>query len=315
MKLRKIMIVGVGHVGCTAAYNFIVRSFCDEIVLADLDKDRLEANAKDLRDAAAFLPNVPKISIRNSTECKDIDIAIITVTAGIVQGRDRKEELVGSAKIIHNIVPGMMENGFDGIFLVATNPCDAIVYQVWKLSNLPRHRVIGTGVWLDTIRLRGLLAEKLLIGPQSIDAYILGEHGNSQFPVWSHASIYGSPLNDFSNIANELDVIAQKTCKRAFEIIPHKGCTEYAIGSVIVDICFNIFTNSHRIIALSCVLDGQYDYRDVAIGVPAIINQEGIKEIIQINFSQQEQQLFTNSVDIIKGYIHIIRSASLMNHN
>lgn len=308
MKLRKVMIIGVGHVGSAAVYDFIARGFCDEIILADLHKDRLEANAKDFRDAAAFLPNAPKISTRDSSDCKDIDIAIITVTAGIVQGGDRKEELIGSAKIVQNIVPPMMKNGFNGIFLVATNPCDAITYQVWKMSGLPRHRVIGTGVWLDTIRLRGLLGKELDIAPQSIDAYIMGEHGNSQFPVWSHANVYGMSLDHLSKTPLDYNEIGKKVCNRAFEIIPYKGCTEYGIGSTIVEICFHLFTNSHRIIALSCVLDGEYGYKDVAIGVPAVITQKGAHKIVEIDFTPQEQQLFANSVNIIKEYIKTMNS-------
>lgn len=306
MKLRKVMVIGVGNVGAAAIYSLINRGFCDEIVLSDLRTKRVEADAKDFRDAAAFLPNAPKISVRDSSDCKDIDIAVITVTAGIIKGDDRKEELAGSAKIIQSIVPSMMKNGFRGIFLVATNPCDAITYQVWKTSGLPRHQVIGTGVWLDTIRLRNILSEILNIGPQSIDAYIVGEHGNSQFPVWSHANIYGMSLDHFSATPLNFATIAEKVRNRAFEILPFKGCTEYGIGCTIAEICFQVFTNSHRIIALSCILDSEYGYKDIAIGVPAILSQKGMAKIIEIDFTPYEQQLFMNSVDVINNYIHLM---------
>lgn len=309
MKLRKVMVIGVGNVGTAAIYSLINRGFCDEIALADLRQDRIEADAKDFRDAAAFLPNACKISVRNSDDCKDMDIAIISVTAGIVTGKDRKEELSGSAKIIRSIVPPMMRNGFKGIFLIATNPCDAITYQAWKMSGLPRNQVIGTGVWLDTIRLRNILSEMLNIGPQSIDAYILGEHGNSQFPVWSHANIYGVSLEHFSSTPLNFSAIAEKVRNRAFEILPSKGCTEYGIGSTIAEICFQLFTNSHRIIALSCILDGEYGHKDVAIGVPAVLTQKGMDKIIEIDFTSYEQQLFTDSIDVIKNYVKLMNSA------
>ncbi|ORF50883.1 L-lactate dehydrogenase, partial [Gilliamella apicola] len=171
MKLRKVMIIGVGNVGSTTAYTFVNRGICEEIALVDLNKELAYGHAQDLLDAAAYRQNMVKVSLRESTDCADIDIVIITVTSGLAQ-KSRKEELDGTSKIIESIVPNMMKNGFNGIFLVATNPCDAITYQVWKLSGLPRHRVIGTGVWLDTVRLRRLLGEKMDIGPQSIDAFI-----------------------------------------------------------------------------------------------------------------------------------------------
>ncbi|OCG12880.1 L-lactate dehydrogenase [Gilliamella apicola] len=305
MKLRKVMIIGVGNVGSTTAYTFVNRGICEEIALVDLNKELAYGHAQDLLDAAAYRQNMVKVSLRESTDCADIDIVIITVTSGLAQ-KSRKEELDGTSKIIESIVPNMMKNGFNGIFLVATNPCDAITYQVWKLSGLPRHRVIGTGVWLDTVRLRRLLGEKMDIGPQSIDAFIVGEHGDSQFPVWSHSSIYGINLNKLEKNKIDFTQIGTQARKMGFEIMERKHCTEYGIASTITEICQHIFTNSHRALALSCILDGEYGYKNVAIGVPAILDQHGIKKIIELDFIEKEKQLFANSIEIVKGYIEHI---------
>lgn len=302
MKLRKVMIIGVGNVGSTTAYTLVNRGICEEIVLVDINKEKTYGHAQDLLDAAAYRQNMIKVSLRESTECTDIDIAIITVTSGLAQ-KSRAEELAGTSKIVATIVPDMMKNGFKGIFLVATNPCDAITYQVWQLSGLPRHRVIGTGVWLDTVRLRRLLGEQMDIGPQSIDAFIVGEHGDSQFPVWSHSSVYGINLNHVEKNRIDFTDIGSKAKNKGFEIAKLKHCTEYGIASTITEICQHIFTNSHRALALSCILNGEYGYKDVAIGVPAILDQHGIKKIIELDFSDNEKQLFKNSVEIIKGYI------------
>lgn len=302
MKLRKVMIIGVGNVGSTTAYTLVNRGICEEIVLVDINKEKTYGHAQDLLDAAAYRQNMIKVSLRESTECTDIDIAIITVTSGLAQ-KSRAEELAGTSKIVATIVPDMMKNGFKGIFLVATNPCDAITYQVWQLSGLPRHRVIGTGVWLDTVRLRRLLGEQMDIGPQSIDAFIVGEHGDSQFPVWSHSSVYGINLNHVEKNQIDFTDIGSKAKNKGFEIAKLKHCTEYGIASTITEICQHIFTNSHRALALSCILNGEYGYKDVAIGVPAILDQHGIKKIIELDFSDNEKQLFKNSVEIIKGYI------------
>lgn len=302
MKLRKVMIIGVGNVGSTTAYTFVNRGICEEIALVDLNKELAYGHAQDLLDAAAYRQNMIKVSLRDSTDCADIDIAIITVTSGLAQ-KSRAEELAGTSKIVANIVPNMMKNGFKGIFLIATNPCDAITYQVWKLSGLPRHRVIGTGVWLDTVRLRRLLGEKMDIGPQSIDAFIVGEHGDSQFPVWSHSSVYGIQLNQLDKNRIDFQDIGLTAKNKGFEIVKYKHCTEYGISSTITEICQHIFTNSHRALALSCILNGEYGYKDVAIGVPAILDQHGIKKIIELDFSNNEKQLFDNSINIVKNYI------------
>lgn len=306
MKLRKVMIIGVGNVGSTTAYTLVNRGICEEIVLVDVNKDRAYGHAQDLLDAAAYRQNMIKVSLRDANDCADIDIAIITVTSGLAQ-KSRAEELAGTSKIVATIVPDMMKNGFKGIFLVATNPCDAITYQVWQLSGLPRHRIIGTGVWLDTVRLRRLLGEQMDIGPQSIDAFIVGEHGDSQFPVWSHSSVYGINLNHLEKNRIDFNDIGSKAKNKGFEIAKFKHCTEYGIASTITEICQHIFTNSHRALALSCILYGEYGYQDVVIGVPAILDQHGIKKIIELDFSDNEKQLFKNSVEIIKGYIAHIK--------
>ncbi|MDF7670002.1 L-lactate dehydrogenase [Orbaceae bacterium ESL0721] len=306
MKLRKVMIIGVGNVGATTAYTLINRGICEEIALVDINKELVYGQQQDLLDAAAYRPNMIKVTLREAIDCADIDIAILAVTSGIAK-KSRAEELTGTSKIISSIIPGMMANGFNGIFLIATNPCDAITYQVWKLSGLPRQRVIGTGVWLDTVRLRRLLGQQMDIGPQSIDAFVVGEHGDSQFPVWSHSSVYGIHLNQLVKNRVDFAKIGSQARHMGFEIADRKHCTEYGIGSTITEICQQILTNSHRALALSCILDGEYGYHDVAIGVPAILDQNGVKKIIQLDFAPNEKQLFENSVDIVKGYIKQIQ--------
>ncbi len=174
-KARKVMIIGAGNVGASAAYALLNQSICEELILVDLNQQRAEAHAQDLSDAAAYLPGMMTISTREASDCADVDIAVITVSGGALRpGQSRLDELTSTAKIVKSIVPTMMANGFNGIFLVATNPCDIITWQVWQLSGLPRSQVLGTGVWLDTTRLRRLLAQELEIGAQSIDAFILG---------------------------------------------------------------------------------------------------------------------------------------------
>ncbi|WP_312467094.1 L-lactate dehydrogenase [Pseudescherichia sp.] len=307
-KARKVMIIGTGNVGASAAYALLNQNIAEELILVDLNRDRVEGHAQDLADAAAYMPGMMTISTRDVSECADVDIAVITVSGGPLQpGQTRLDELTNTAKIVKKIVPQMMENGFNGIFLIATNPCDIITWQVWKLSGLPRNQVIGTGVWLDTTRLRRSLAQSLDIGAQSIDAFILGEHGDTQFPVWSHSSVYGSPIAEVyrrkTGEALDRERLAEQVRRQGFDIYARKGCTEYGIAGTIAEICRNIFTGSHRALAISCVLDGEYGANNIAIGVPAVLAQNGVQQIIELQLAEDEQAKFQHSASVIAANI------------
>ncbi|AHF76552.1 L-lactate dehydrogenase [Sodalis praecaptivus] len=308
MKPRKVMIIGTGNVGASAAYALLNQQIGEELILVDINQARLEGQRKDLADAAAYMPSRVTVSSRSAADCADVDIAVITVSGGSLKpGQTRLDELDATAGIVGQIVPQMMAGGFNGIFLIATNPCDIITYQVWKLSGLPRHRVLGTGVWLDTTRLRRLLAEQLDIAPQSIDAFIVGEHGDSQFPVWSHCAVYGMPLEEFSRGKNgqtlDFAALAERTRKTGFDIYAQKGCTEYGVAGTIAEICRNLLTGSHRALTVSCVLDGEYGQRGLAIGVPAVMSQDGVAQIIELDFTPQERRQFETSAAVIEQHI------------
>ncbi|MFK3703865.1 L-lactate dehydrogenase [Klebsiella sp. NPDC088457] len=307
-KARKVMIIGAGNVGTSAAYALLNQNICEELILVDLDTTRAQAHAQDLSDAAAYMPGMMAISVREVSDCADVDIAVITVSGGALkEGESRLDELTRTAKIVNSIVPQMMANGFNGIFLIATNPCDIITWQVWQLSGLPRGQVIGTGVWLDTTRLRRVLAQALDIGAQSIDAFILGEHGDTQFPVWSHSSVYGSPIAEVyqkhTGKALDRQQIADRVRKLGFEIYAGKGCTEYGVAGTIAEICRNIFTGSHRALAISCILDGEYGVQGAAVGVPAVLAQNGVQQIIELQLAPEESEKFRHSVAVIKANI------------
>ncbi|WNP32757.1 L-lactate dehydrogenase [Enterobacter kobei] len=307
-KARKVMIIGTGNVGASAAYALLNQNICEELILVDVNHERVAGHAQDLADAAAYMPGMMTLSTREAKDCADVDIAVITVSGGALKpGQTRLDELTGTARIVQNIVPEMMANGFNGIFLIATNPCDIITWQVWKLSGLPRNQVIGTGVWLDTTRLRRTLAEALDIGAQSIDAFILGEHGDTQFPVWSHSSVYGSPIAEVYQRKTgqplDGDQLAAKVRRLGFDIYARKGCTEYGIAGTIAEICRNIFTGSHRALAISCVLDGEYGLSNIAIGVPAVLAQNGVQQIIELRLADNELALFRHSASVIAANI------------
>lgn len=306
-KARKVMIIGAGNVGASAAYALLNQSICEELILVDLNQQRAEAHAQDLSDAAAYLPGMMTISTREASDCADVDIAVITVSGGALRpGQSRLDELTSTAKIVKSIVPTMMANGFNGIFLVATNPCDIITAGMAAFRPAAQP-VLGTGVWLDTTRLRRLLAQELEIGAQSIDAFILGEHGDTQFPVWSHSSVYGTPIADLyqqrTGLPLDREAMADKVRKLGFEIYAGKGCTEYGVAGTIAEICRNIFTGSHRALAVSCILDGEYGVSGAAAGVPAVLARGGVKQIIELQLAGEEQAKFSQSIAVIKANI------------
>ncbi|WP_312947184.1 L-lactate dehydrogenase [Superficieibacter sp.] len=307
-KARKVMIIGSGNVGASAAYALLNQNICEELILVDLNQPLVEGHVQDLSDAAAYMPGMMTISCREARDCADVDIAVITVSGGPLKpGQTRLDELNNTAKIVKNIIPQMMAGGFNGIFLIATNPCDIITWQVWTLSGLPRNQVIGTGVWLDTTRLRRALGQKLDIGAQSIDAFILGEHGDTQFPVWSHSSVYGSPIGDVwqRRTGETLDYaqLAEDVRTQGFKIYGGKGCTEFGIAGTIAEICRNIFTGSHRALAISCILEGEYGVHNVAIGVPAVLAQTGVQQVIELHLADDELEKFRHSAAVIQANI------------
>ncbi|STU75062.1 L-lactate dehydrogenase [Klebsiella pneumoniae] len=298
-KARKVMIIGAGNVGASAAYALLNQSICEELILVDLNQQRAEAHAQDLSDAAAYLPGMMTISTREASDCADVDIAVITVSGGALRpGQSRLDELTSTAKIVKSIVPTMMANGFNGIFLVATNPCDIITWQVWQLSGLPRSQVLGTGVWLDTTppaspagagtgdwrpEHRRLYPRRAWRYPVSGVVALLGIWHANRRPLPSSAPACRSSR----------EAMADKVRKLGFEIYAGKGCTEYGVAGTIAEICRNIFTGSHRALAASCILDGEYGVSGAAAGVPAVLAQSGVKQIIELQLAGEEQAKFS----------------------
>lgn len=191
---RKIAIIGTGLVGSSCAYSIVNQGICEELALIDLNHERAVGEAMDLSHCINFTNTRTKVYAGTYEDCKDMDIVIITAGPAPTPGQSRLDTLGASAKIMESVVSGVMESGFNGIFLLASNPVDIITYQVWKLSGLPRNRVIGTGTSLDSSRLRTILSEMLEVDPRSIDGYALGEHGDSQMVAWSHATVGGKPI-------------------------------------------------------------------------------------------------------------------------
>ncbi len=300
-------------VGSSCAYSMVNQAICDEIMMVDRTYDRAMAQALDLSHCMDFTGTRTKVYAGTARDCGGMDVVIITAGANPKPGQTRLDVLDDAAVITKGIVTDIMAGEFDGIFVVAANPVDIVTYMVWKISGLPRHRVIGTGTSIDSSRLKTLLSEVFSIDPRSVNGYALGEHGESQFVAWSHVTIGGKPILQIIEQHRErfrhldLEDIARKTKDAGWEIFTRKGSTHFGIGSALAYITRSILNDEHKIIAVSAILDGEYGQNGVCVGAPAIIGSGGIQELIEFNLDSAESAKFNTSCDIIRTGIRSLQ--------
>lgn len=297
---QKVIIIGCGNVGMSLAYALLnQRTSVNELVLIDLDQKRTEGEVMDLNHCLSFAPSKIDIKVGTYEDCRDAKIVCIAAGASQNPGETRMDLISKNSKIFEDIVAKVMATGFDGIFLIATNPLDVMTYLTWKYSNLPARKIIGSGTSLDTSRLRYLLSEKVGVNPKNVHAYVIGEHGDSEFVPWSHANIGLQSIQDYIS-KEEMEEIADNIKNAAYEIINRKGATYYGIGMCLVRIINAILGDENTIITVST-----YDpNNDVFIGMPAIINSDGIKKKIYVELNDEETKKLQKSIDTIKDAIN-----------
>ena len=304
MKKGKIVLVGTGFVGMSMAYSMLNRGGIEELILIDIDKEKTIGEEMDLSHGLPFAPQKMVIKAGDYAECKEAEIVVIT--AGVAQkpGQTRLELAEVNTKIIKTITQNIMASGFHGIIIVASNPVDLMTYVVYKVSGLPSNQVIGSGTVLDTARLRYMLADYLKISSKNVHAYIMGEHGDSSFVPWDHAYVGCKKIKDIMKDNNynieDLKKIHESVVNAAYEIIEKKKATYYGIGMALNRLVKAIINNENTILTVSTYLENQYGQNDVYIGVPAIINKNGVRELIELNLNEYEQERLDNSCKIIK---------------
>lgn len=308
---RKVVLIGTGMVGMSFAYAALNQSVCDELVLIDLNEVRAKGEAMDLNHGLAFSNSSMKIYYGDYSNCRDADIAVICAGVNQKPGESRLELLQRNTKVFSSIVPRVVSNGFDGIFLVATNPVDIMTRVTYELSGFNAAKVIGTGTTLDTARLRYLLGEYFELDPRHVHAYVIGEHGDSEFVPWSQALMAVNPVLDvlkkhpdrFS--MDDLDRISNDVRTAAYEIIRAKGSTYYGIGMAICRIVRAIFTNENSVFTASVRLRGEYGLRnEVFIGNPCIINSGGANRLLELSLTDDELEQFKKSYMILNESFH-----------
>ena len=312
MNHSKVVIVGTGFVGMSYAYALVNQGAVENLVLIDIDKNKAEGEAMDLNHGLAFAPRKMSISAGDYSDCKDAGLVVITAGVNQRDGETRIELLNRNAVIIKSVVNNIMASGFDGILLVASNPVDILAYVAWKESGLPNHKVICIETSLDTARLRYEISKQITIDVRNVHAYILGEHGDSEFVCWSNANIGAKPLVDVINTMDEinfedLDKIYETVRDAAYEIIKRKRATYYGVGMALVRITQAIFNNENRIIPISVLNDNVYDAEgDVYIGLPAVLNKDGVHHVVKLELSDDELQKLNASANILRKNLNLI---------
>lgn len=301
---QKVMLVGDGAVGSTYAYAMAIQGVAEEFGIIDIAKEKTQGDAMDLMDATAFT-HPKKIYAADYSDCSDADLVVITAGAPQKPGETRLQLVNKNLKILESLVKPIVESGFNGVFLIAANPVDILTYATWKLSGFPKERVIGSGTSLDTARLRVALAELTGIrDPRSMHAYILGEHGDSEFAAFSSATIGGMPFmtwaKEHSVDRSQLDQIEDDVRNKAYKIINTKGATFYGVATALARISKAILRDEDSVLPVSAYMDGQYGLHDVYIGTPAVVNSNGIKEIIEVPLDAEEQIKMDKSASTLK---------------
>jgi L-lactate dehydrogenase len=306
--LIRIAIVGVGFVGATFAYSLQLSGLATEIVLIDSNKEKAIGEAMDLNHAIP-LTNPTRVWAGQFADCAGA--AVTVISAGVAQkpGETRLDLVTRNVFILRQIIPQVVQHNHNGIILIATNPVDILSYAAWRISGLPWEMVIGSGTILDTARFRYLLSKHFGVDARSIHAYIIGEHGDSEVPVWSLANIAGMHLLDYC-VTHHYDCdemkrmeIFRQTREAAYEIIKLKGVTNFAIASGLTRIIEAIIRDQNTVLTLSTLVNEAYNLDNIYLSVPVVVGINGIKSILRLNLDEKELSGLQHSAIILRDYL------------
>ncbi len=310
----KIVLVGTGFVGMSMAYALVaqgLKSGVKELVLIDIQKDKVIGEAMDLSHGLPCTSSHMKIKAGEYKDCSDADIVVITAGLNQKTGQTRLELSEANAKIMKDITNQVINSGFKGIFVIASNPVDLMTKVVQEVSKFPTNKVIGSGTALDTARLRYMLGGYFNISDKNMHAYIMGEHGDSSFVPWEHAYVGCKKvidiLKDAKKDLSDLDKIYTEVRDAAYEIINKKKATYYGIGLGLARIITNILNDTNEILTVSAYLNGEYGHKDIYIGVPAVINSNGAREILELDLEKENKEKLNESCKILCENMNNIR--------
>ncbi|ATZ07334.1 L-lactate dehydrogenase [Corynebacterium striatum] len=300
---NKVVLIGAGDVGIAYAFALVNQGTVDHLAIIDIDEKKLAGNVMDLNHGVVWAPSRTRVTKGTYEDCADASMVVICAGAAQKPGETRLQLVDKNVNIMNSIVGDVMKNGFDGIFLVASNPVDLLTYAVWKASGLPHERVIGSGTILDSARYRYMLSEMDDIAPTSVHAYIIGEHGDSELPVVSSANIGGVSLSHRSEkdpgYNERIEKIFEETRDAAYTIIDAKGSTSYGIGMGLARITRAVIQNQAVVLPVSAYLQGEYGVEDAYIGTPAVIDRSGINKVVELQLDEHEKERFRASYETL----------------
>lgn len=310
---RKVMLIGCGMVGMSYAYALLNQNIVDELVLVDVNKEKAIGEAMDLNHGLAFASSSMKIYAGDYSDAKDTDLIVIAAGVNQKPGESRIDLLSRNTAVFKSIIDPVVEAGFNGIFLIATNPVDIMSEITLKLSGFSPDKVIGSGTTLDSARLRYLIGEKLKVDPRNIHAYVIGEHGESEFVPWSQAHVSTVSLDELKakhpERSEDLDMseIEAEVRNSAQKIIAAKKATYYGIGMALVRITKAIFSDENSILTISSLVDGPYGIKGAYLGLPCIVGREGRVKLLELDLSEEEQKKLEKSAAVIKEAFSSVR--------
>ncbi len=304
---RKVVLVGTGFVGMSMAYSFLTSPGINELVLVDVMKEKAEGEAMDLSHGLPYAPSKMKIKAGDYSDCKDASIVVITAGAAQKPGQTRLELTGVNTRIMKSICEQIKASGFNGILVVASNPVDVLTYVAQKVTGLPAKRVIGSGTLLDTARLRYMISEYFDVNSKNVHAYIMGEHGDSSFVPWTSAYVGCKSLleliDEQGKDLSDLLKIYEDVRDAAYQIIEKKKATYYGIGLSLNRLVHAILDNENAVMTVSTQQNGEYGQEGIYIGVPAIVNKEGLREIVSLPLNEVDQAKFDHSCNELRNTI------------
>ncbi len=304
---NKITILGAGNVGATCAYTFAVAGTCSDIVLIDINKEKAKGEAMDIRQGVSFSHNVEVVD-GNYDDAKDSDIVVVTLGLARKPGQTRLDLAQANVNIIKEVMPKVAKAAPDAIYVIVSNPVDIITYAILKCTDLKPSQVVGSGTALDTSRLRSSIADHLDISPNSVHAYVFGEHGDTSMIPWSITNIAGSPMEEYcaEQVHTDIDKdeIILEVRKAGGEVIKRKGATFYAISLTVNKICDDILRDANNIRTVSTLINGRYGINDVCLSLPAVIGGHGIEKEVSPALTDEEIAKLQASADALKNVIN-----------
>ncbi|QTE30625.1 L-lactate dehydrogenase [Pengzhenrongella sicca] len=307
-RTTKLAVVGAGAVGATVAYAALLRGAARTVALYDISKEKVEAEALDLGHGIQFMPMAEVIGSDDIAVCADADVVVVTAGAKQKPGQTRLDLAEATISLTRKILPPLVEQAPNAIFIMVTNPVDIVTYAALKLSGLPRSQLFGSGTVLDSSRLRYLIARRTGVAVQNVHAYMAGEHGDSEFPLWDSASIGGVPLTQWRGTRDAgpmtpavREAIARDVIESAYQIIKGKGATNYAVSLAVSRIIEAVLKDERRVLPVSSLLDDYYGISDVCLSVPTVVGRTGADRLLEVPMSADEVANLRRSAEALKA--------------